>query len=195
MGGERCPVSFFNFYISKRPLEVRNTGRFYLTAKTTLIRNEEQWYYNRPMGHNTIAKFMKCLVSGTEFEKTKKLTNHSGRKTLVKRLKASKIPESSIIKVTGHTSTNGLHSYDPGEENEFREMSNALNVQKNAQSPFVMKESSMVSRKDMNCEGNFIFNDCQVTINNNNISQTVTSKKKNVLLMIVFHRSRYQLLH
>ena len=36
------------------------------------------------------------------------------------------MPESSIIKITGHTSTKGLSSYDPGDENEFRSMSNAL---------------------------------------------------------------------
>ena len=46
---------------------------------------------------------------------------------MVKKLKAANVPESSIIKVTGHTSTRELKSYDPGGQNEFREMSNALN--------------------------------------------------------------------
>ena len=49
------------------------------------------------------------------------------RKTAVKKLKAANVPESSIIKVTGHTGTIVLKSYDPGDQNEFREMSSALN--------------------------------------------------------------------
>ena len=65
----------------------------------------------------------------TEIEKSrKKLTNHSGRKTLVKKLKAAKIPESSIIKVTGHTTVRGLESYDPEDEGEFSEMSHAVAI-------------------------------------------------------------------
>ena len=67
------------------------------------------------------------IVENTPIPPTKRLTNHSGRKTVVKKLKkAAKIPETSIIKVTGHTNTRGLRSYDAGDEEEFREMSNAL---------------------------------------------------------------------
>ena len=57
---------------------------------------------------------MKELIAGTEVEKLgKRLTNHSGRKTVVKKLKARNVPESSIIKVIGHSSVAGLQSYDP----------------------------------------------------------------------------------
>ena len=28
-GGARCPLEYFDFYVSKRPAEVRNTGRFH----------------------------------------------------------------------------------------------------------------------------------------------------------------------
>ena len=56
----------------------------------------------------------------------KKITNHSGRKTLVKKLKAAQVPESSIIKVTGHTTEQGLRSYDPEDEGEYRGMSNII---------------------------------------------------------------------
>ena len=69
------------------------------------------------------------MIAGTPLENCgKKLTNHSMRKTVDKKLKAANVPESSIIKVTGHTSIRGLKSYDPGDQNEFREMSNALNL-------------------------------------------------------------------
>ena len=55
-----------------------------------------------------------------------KVTNHSGRKTVVRKLKAAMIPESSIIKITGHTTVAGLRSYDPADEKEFRGMSDVL---------------------------------------------------------------------
>ena len=52
---------------------------------------------------------MKVLVSGTAVGESskgsKKLSNHSARKTVVRKLKSAKIPGSSIIKVIGHTTT------------------------------------------------------------------------------------------
>lgn len=101
-----------------------NSGRFYLIPKDSF--DEGCWYYSRPMGHNSISKIMKEIVQNTPVSCDKKVTNHSGRKTLVKKLKAAQVPESSIIKVTGHTSTRGLRNYDPGHEQEFRQMSNAI---------------------------------------------------------------------
>ena len=47
----------------------------------------------------------------------------------MKKLKKAKIPDSSIIKVTGHSRPAGLRSYDPADEDEFRSMSNALENQ------------------------------------------------------------------
>ena len=53
----------------------------------------------------------------------KKLTNHSTRKTLVKKLKQAKVPGSEIIKITGHSSEKGLQAYDSGDEAEMRSVS------------------------------------------------------------------------
>ena len=68
---------------------------------------------------------MKQLIIGTEVEKSrKKFTNHSGRKTLIKKLKAAGVAESSIIKVTEHST--GLKNNDSGDAIEFQIMSNAF---------------------------------------------------------------------
>lgn len=129
IGGERCPVRLLRLYLSKRPESIQESGRFYLTPKISFNPNDDVWFMQIPIGKNTISGIMKALTSGTELENwKKKFTNHSIRKTTVKKLKAANIPESSIIKVTGHTTTKGLSSYDPGDENEFRSMSNALNA-------------------------------------------------------------------
>ena len=125
-GGERCPYLLFQLYVSKRPVELRNSGRFYLTPKKNYAFSNE-WYLIYPMGKNTISGIMRNIIAGTEIENTrKKITNHSGRKTLVRKLKAAGVPESSIIKVTGHTTTAGLSAYDPEDEGEFQMMSNAV---------------------------------------------------------------------
>ena len=54
------------------------------------------------------------------------LTNHSARKTVVKKLKSSGIPKCEIKNSTGHSSEQGLDDYDSRDENEQRIMSNII---------------------------------------------------------------------
>ena len=56
----------------------------------------------------------------------KKLTNHSGRKTVVRKMKAGGIPKCEIINVTGHRHERGLDPYDSGDENEQRFWSSVI---------------------------------------------------------------------
>ena len=46
----------------------------------------------------------------------KKLTSHSARKTVVKKLKSSGIPKCELKNITGHSSKRGLDDYDSGDE-------------------------------------------------------------------------------
>ena len=74
------------------------------------------------------------------------MTNHSARKTLVKKLKSKQIPKSEIIGITGHNSEAGLDAYDSGDENEQRMISNAIdNVPTLASS---VKSSFLLPSKD-----------------------------------------------
>jgi len=50
----------------------------------------------------------------------KRLTKHSARKTLVKKLKAVNQPRSTIIGVTGHTNEHSFADHEEGNENEQR---------------------------------------------------------------------------
>ena len=56
----------------------------------------------------------------------KRLSNHSARKTLVKKLKAANQPSSPIIGVTGHTNEPSLADYEEGDENEQRLISSII---------------------------------------------------------------------
>ena len=87
-GGPRCPVQFFKTYLAPRPEEMQISGPFYLA----IIENpkSEMWYKKQRMGVNKIDSFMKYIALEAELDvEGRKLTNHSVRKTFVKKLKAS----------------------------------------------------------------------------------------------------------
>ena len=173
IGGDRCPVEIFDFFVSKRPADMKNSGRFYLYPKMHCT-TTENWFKVSPVGKNKISKFMKEIISGTVIETNgRKLTNHSGRKTLVKKLKPAEVPESSIIKVTGHKTVRGLANYDPGDQTEFRHMSDSISKSNS-------KISQVRSVNDSTSSSSNVFNSCNVTINNN-VMQCVRKKRKYVI--------------
>ena len=88
-------------------------------------------------------------TSNRGWEVRKRFTNHSGRKTVVKKLKASNVPESSIVKVTGHSSVAGLQSYDPEDEQEFQQMSNAIGLQAAGSSGIGNLPTIIITKNDL----------------------------------------------
>ena len=126
-GGPRCPVKFFKTYLAYRPEEMRNSGPFYFAIIDKP--KSEVWYKKQRMGVNKIDSFMKNMVLEAELDvQGKKLNNHSVRKTLVKKLKASNQPRSAIIAVTGHTSERSLADYEEGDEAEQRQISSIISA-------------------------------------------------------------------
>ena len=100
------------------------------------------------------------------------------RKTVFKQLKAANVPESSVIKVIGSTSTRGLKSYNPGDQKEFNEMCNDLNPPSASPSTSLSIESASssslaVSRAN---KPTYVFHGCN--LNFNNISQNVKSESR-----------------
>ena len=172
IGGERCPVELFEL---KRPKALLDNGRLYLTPRSVFTNNGE-WYTSNLVGKNEIAS-------------NKKLTNHSGRKTLVKKLKQAKVPETSIIHVTRHSSTKGLSSYDPRDQQEFKEMSNALSGKGPLAS--VVNECSAQSAVKHQSASN-VFNNCTITLpktftlikNEENCASTVTLRVLSITIVI-----------
>ena len=43
VGGERYPVRLFKMYLSKRPDDLKNSGRSYLTPKQNVLQTDEIW--------------------------------------------------------------------------------------------------------------------------------------------------------
>ena len=89
----------------------------------------------------------------------KKLTNHSARETVVKKLKSSGIPKCEIKNITGHSSVQGLDDYDSGDENEQRIMSNIIDNATNARQ--VLQPISSVQTAPSQV---YNFSHCKVTL-------------------------------
>ena len=70
---------------------------------------------------------MKNIIKNTPLEtSSKRLSNHSARKTVVKKLRAANVEMQSIIQVTGHANEKLLNDHDKGTEREHRELSHII---------------------------------------------------------------------
>jgi len=70
---------------------------------------------------------MKNMVRNSPLtNSTKKLTNHSARRTVINKMRRNNIPKSDIIAVTGHRTEAGLDAYDSGDEEQHYNLSRAI---------------------------------------------------------------------
>lgn len=121
---DRCPVTIFEYFLAKRPECFRTSGPVYLA----IIDNpkDDIWFKITRLGVNSIDNIMRNMVKKAALPTEKKLTNHSARKTVVKKLRKSGASRSDIIEITGHSNERGLDPYDSGDEAQQRQMSLAI---------------------------------------------------------------------
>ena len=174
-GGQKCPVDLLKQYLSRRPQELRDKGPFYLAV----IENPKTnvWYKKQQLGVNSIDNMMKGVIKNTPLETSKKkLTNHTARKTAVKKLRAASVKRQSIIQVTGHASEKSLNDYDEGSEQEQQQLSNIVSMtpQSAASSsspdlPIWSFPPNTSTSEQVNTSGHAFtvnnFHNCQVTFN------------------------------
>ena len=142
-GGERCPVALFRKYISRRPPNLRTSGPFYLWIKYNRGSSDEIQYKVQPMGQNKINSMMKNIISETTLESSeKRFSNHSARKTLVSKMKKANLERSSIAKVTGHRNIQSLDDYDEADEDEQRQLSQAISKTNSTAKPMPVASSA-----------------------------------------------------
>ena len=165
---ERCPVMLFKVYLEKRPKEMKTTDPFYLSVIDKTVSNV--WFKRTPMGKNTIDSIMKKMKLNSpliDLCPEKRITNHSARKTVVKKLKSSRIPKCKIKNITGHTSVQGLADYDSGDEREQQMISNIINKSGPATSRGVSSQlyHARSSAFPSSAPGHvYNFNNCSVTL-------------------------------
>ena len=171
----RCPVALFKKYIERRPTKMKTTGPFYLSVIDNPTLNV--WYKKTPMGKNTINNIVKTMKENSPLNDMipdKKLTNHSARKTVVKKLKSCGVLNCEIKNITGHKSEQGLDAYDLGDKREQRVLSNIIDGTVSTSEtrrqilPARQQYSMPLSPRNV-----YNFQNCQVTFNTagNNCTQ------------------------
>jgi len=121
----RCPLALFESYLSKRPEDLKLSGPFYLACIDNPT-TSDVWYKKSRMGKTSISKIMKENSPLQDMCPEKRLSNHSVRKTVVRKLKAKGVPKSEIITITGHRQEQSVEAYDFGNEDELRQLSNII---------------------------------------------------------------------
>ena len=149
-GGDRCPVTIFKEFLSRRPPEI---CPLYLSCVSNP--SSQVWYKRQPMGVNKLNDMMKAVIKGTTLEDSRKtFSNHSARKTVVKKLKIAGLERSSIVKVTGHRNEKSLDDYDEGDENEQRQLSHTISHGTNINSQVARGNSSTSVHSSTNSSSN-----------------------------------------
>lgn len=124
-GGDRCPVKFLELLISKRPESLKDTGPLYLRPLD--CPREDVWYSSQPVGVRTIDTYMKNMAMLGKLDATnKKFTNHSIRKTMVRKLQKAGISNDKIAAITGHRNEQSLRDYADADPDDHRAISAIL---------------------------------------------------------------------
>ena len=135
---------------------------------------------------------MKNMVKSSPLQTSNKLTNHSTRKTVVKKLRKGGASRSAINEITGHSNERGLDPYDSGEELQQRQMSHAIDQPSSSAKKQTSKLSKTFTRDTLPernfslflkkyTEGiNYNFVNCHVSIvgQDANKSVAITERKK-----------------
>ena len=107
---QRCPVRTYMEFAKRRPDAMKTPDSpFYLAVNSNRKADADIWYKCAPLGKNSIAGFLKtaCIAAGIPGRKT----NHSARKTCVKRALDAGCPREYVAQLTGHKSVLSLNNY------------------------------------------------------------------------------------
>ena len=105
---------------------MKDNGSLYLTPLRN-FKDKDVWYSITPVGVNTINTFMKTIAQKGNLDNCgKRLTNHSVRKTMVKKLQKQGVPNNKIAAISGHRNEQSLAYYAEMDEEEHAEISKVL---------------------------------------------------------------------
>ena len=123
-GTGRCPVMFYQEFSRRRPSTMlSDSSPFYLSNNWST--KSDEWYLPRPMGVNTIARFLSDAKK--RFNLPGNVSNHSVRKTGIGRLLDAKVPEIFVAQHSGMKNTDSLSSYKHANLKTQAEMSDIVN--------------------------------------------------------------------
>ena len=115
---------------------------FYLTVIDASL--TDVWYKNQAIGVNTVNTMLTRMKKKSPLAglwANKRITNHSARKSTVRKLKSFGFLKCEIKNITGHSSECGLDAYDSSNEDEMFAMSSAISKCKYSTSTVAQKIS------------------------------------------------------
>ena len=126
VGCLRCPIVTLQKIISKRPEELKSCGPLYLTPLQA-FEGKDVWFARSKVGVNKINGFLKEMAKDSGISKSnKRYTNHSVRKTTVRKLQKAGFSNDKIASIMGHKSEQTLRDYAETDSIEHKHMSHAL---------------------------------------------------------------------
>lgn len=116
-----CPVTTFEKYLAKlNPA----SDRLWQYPKDSFEVTDDCWYQNRPIGRDSLSKFMGKLSAKVNLSQI--YTNHSIRVTGASILSTGNYSASQIMSVTGHKSVSSLAVYQRVSDQEKHAMGSAI---------------------------------------------------------------------
>jgi hypothetical protein len=141
-GTVRCPVASYEKYMSKlHP----GLDRLWCYPKESFHADEPCWYTSKPVGVNTLMKFLPRLSEKCNLSRIYK--NHSLRATGATVLHQSNHSPTEIMAVTGHKSVSSLQVYQHTSSKQKLVMGHTLAESISASGPSTSTSSSMQLQK------------------------------------------------
>ncbi|PKB94213.1 hypothetical protein RhiirA5_480069 [Rhizophagus irregularis] len=172
-------IEMYENYFTKRPTQA--DPHFYLKpCNISEVEFNGQWYHKQHVSEKEIKSFMKKIVTLTGINvDDRKISNHSGRKTLVQILKRRGFSNSECMASTRHKSEQGLARYERPETEIQR--NNAFNLveafgfnKNNIRSEESMEQSTLST--DNFVVAKSLLNDNREVINSANSNIKVTRR-------------------
>ena len=176
VGGPKCPMVILQKIISKRPEELKARGPLYLTP-LQCFDGKEVWFSKTKVGVNKINSFLKEMASNAGVTKSnKRYTNHSVRKTTVRKLQRAGFSNDKISSITGHKSEQSIRDYAETDNIEHKNMSHTLSASEK-------RKTASSSGPAINCPSipvetqtpTHFFSHCSVNINYGAAHSSLTS--------------------
>ena len=164
----------------EKPEDLKLSGPFYLACIDNPT-TKDVWYKKSRMGKNTVSKIMKCMEENSPLQDMcpeYRLSNHSVRKTVVRKLKAKGVPKSEIITITGHQQEQSIEAYDSGNGDEQRQLSNIFDgkeIHFNQTTSRVPLQPQIQSTAAVSSGHVYNFHHCNVVINQRHAGQANAS--------------------
>ena len=100
---------------------------FFVAINPKRKENDQVWYKRCPLGKNQLGKFLSAAADAAGLQAgSKKLSNHSVRKTSIGTLLEANFPENYVMQLSGHKNIQSLGAYKSAYLRHQRQMSDTL---------------------------------------------------------------------